>query len=293
MPLIHEHTFPIRFYECDAHGHVNNANYLRYMQEAAFAASAAAGYDFARYEELGQSWLIRETEIEFLAPLVYGDTLTIKTWVNDFHRVRSRRMYEFYKNGRTEPIARANTDWIYLETATNQPVAIPDQLKTAFFPEGAPAQAGKRARFPEPPSPPDGVFTATRRVEWRDIDEVGHVNNAVYLSYIEDAGVQVSCAHGWPIKRMAGAGFAIIPRKHHIEYVQPALMDDQLEISTWVSGGRRSTAIRHYLIRRVNDGALLARVNTLYIWVSTETFHPIRIPTDFWEDFAPNVVENS
>jgi acyl-CoA thioester hydrolase len=293
MPLIYEHTFSIRFYECDAHGHVNNANYLRYMQEAAFAASAAAGYDFARYEALGQSWLIRETEIEFFTPLVYGDTLTIKTWVGDFRRVRSRRMYEFYKNGDDQPdqpIARASTDWIYLDTATNQPVAIPQEVKTAYFPEGTPAQAGKRARFPEPPPPPPGVFTARRRVEWRDIDGVGHVNNAVYLSYIEDAGVQICRAYGWPMKRTAEAGFAIIPRRHHIEYLQPALIDDQFEISTWVSGGRRSTATRHYLIHRASDGALLARVNTLYVWVSTETFRPIRIPPDFWADFAPNIV---
>ena len=290
MPLVHEHTFPIRFYECDAHGHVNNANYLRYMQEAAFAASAAAGYDFARYEEMGQSWLIRETEIEFLAPLVYGDTLTIKTWVDDFRRVRSRRRYEFYKNGETAPIARAHTDWIYLDTATNQPVAIPEHLKAAFFPEGVPTQAGKRVPFPEPPPPPSGAFTATRRVEWRDIDEVGHVNNAVYLSYIEDAGLQVCCAYGWPIPRMAEAGFAIIPRKHHIEYLQPARIDDPLEIQTWVSGGRRSTATRHYAIHRARDGALLARVNTLYVWVSTETFRPIRIPGEFWQDFEANIV---
>lgn len=290
MPLTHEHTFSVRFYECDAHGHVNNANYLRYMQEAAFTASAVAGYDQARYEALGRSWLIRETEIEFLTPLVYGDTLTVKTWVDDFRRVRSRRMYEFYKNEGNEPIARASTDWIYLDTTTNQPVAIPDHLKTTLLPEDAPIQTGKRARFPEPPPPPSGVFTATRRVEWRDIDGVGHVNNAVYLSYIEDAGVQVSCAHGWPMKRMAEAGFAIVPRKHHIEYLQPALMDDQLAISTWVSGGRRSTATRHYLIRRANDGTLLARVNTLYVWVSTDTFHPIRIPADFWADFAPNII---
>jgi len=290
MPLIHEQTFPIRFYECDAHGHVNNANYLRYMQEAAFGASAAAGYDFAKYDELGQSWLIRETEIEFLAPLVYGDRLTIKTWVDDFRRVRSRRMYEFYKNGGDELVARANTDWVYLDTATKQPVVIPEALKVAFFPEGVPTQAGKRTRFPEPPPPPYGVFTTTRRVEWRDIDGVGHVNNAVYLSYIEDAGTQVSCAFGWPIRRMSEAGFAIIPRKHHIEYLQPALMDDELEIRTWVSGGRRSTATRHYLIHRIGDGALLARVNTLYVWVSMETFHPIRIPTDFWADFGPNIV---
>lgn len=294
MPLVYEHPFSIRFYECDAHGHVNNATYLRYMQEAAFAASAAAGYDFGRYAALGQSWLIRETEIEYLAPLVYGDTLTVKTWVDDFRRVRSRRMYEFYKNGGPDPIARAQTDWIYLDTATSRPVAIPDHLKAAFFPEGIPpgipAQEGKRVPFPEPPPAPPGMFTATRRVEWRDVDGVGHVNNAVYLSYIEDTGIQVGAAFGWTMQRMAEAGFAIIPRQHRIEYLQPALMDDELAIQTWVSNGRRSTATRHYLIRRVHDGALLARVNTLYVWVSTESFRPIRIPGEFWKDFEPNIV---
>ncbi len=48
-PPIHvpflERAFRVRSYECDGYGHVNHANYLRYMQEAAFDASAAAGYD--------------------------------------------------------------------------------------------------------------------------------------------------------------------------------------------------------------------------------------------------------
>jgi Acyl-ACP thioesterase len=51
MPLTHLEKFKVRYTECDQYGHVNNANYLRYMQEAAFGASADAGYDFARYDE--------------------------------------------------------------------------------------------------------------------------------------------------------------------------------------------------------------------------------------------------
>jgi acyl-CoA thioester hydrolase len=89
MPLTHTRTFRIRYYECDAYGHVNQAQYLRYMQEAAFDASAAAGYDTARYEEMGRTWLIRETEIEYLRPLRYGDSVRVTTWVDDFRRIRS------------------------------------------------------------------------------------------------------------------------------------------------------------------------------------------------------------
>ena len=84
----------IQYYECDAYGHVNNANYLRYMQEAAFDATAAAGYPAERYLEMNRAWLVRETDITYLRPLTYGDSVTVKTWVDDFRRVRSRRAYE-------------------------------------------------------------------------------------------------------------------------------------------------------------------------------------------------------
>ena len=91
--------FRVRHYECDAYGHLNNANYVRYMQEAAFDASAAVGYDKNRYEAMGYLWLAHETEIEYLQPVIYGDTIEVKTWVGDFRRVRSRRFYEFRKAG--------------------------------------------------------------------------------------------------------------------------------------------------------------------------------------------------
>jgi acyl-CoA thioester hydrolase len=79
MALTHERTFRVRHYECDAYGHVNHANYVRYMQEAAFDASAAAGYDVPCYAELNRTWLVRETDITYLVPLSYGDSVTVKT----------------------------------------------------------------------------------------------------------------------------------------------------------------------------------------------------------------------
>ena len=77
MPFTYSRTFRVRYYECDAYGHLNNANYLRYMQETAFDASAAAGYDLQAYEALGHFWLIRETDIEYRRPLRYDDSVTV------------------------------------------------------------------------------------------------------------------------------------------------------------------------------------------------------------------------
>ncbi len=288
VPLTHTRTFRVRYYECDAYGHVNNANYLRYMQEAAFDASTAAGYSPARYAQIGRQWLVRETDIEYLRPLRYGDSVQVKTWVTDFRRVTSRRAYEFYQGA--ELGARAHTDWAFLDSATGQPVTIPSELIAAFFPDGPPDSIPSREKFPSAPPPPASLFSIRRRVTWQDIGPAQHVNNAVYLAYVDDCGMQVLAAYGWPLARMAAEQFAIIVRRHRIQYRQPALLDDELEVATWVSDVKRATAVRHYTINRVKDNTLVARAHTLYVWVDLTTRQPIRIPPQFLADFAPNIV---
>lgn len=94
-----------------------------------------------------------------------------------------------------------------------------------------------------------------------------------------------AAAHfGWPMTRCAAAGFGIIARDIHIEYRLPALLGDALEIETYVSDAKRSTGIRHYLVRR--GGELLAQAQTRFVWVDLSTGRPIRIPPDFLAAFA-------
>lgn len=290
MPATHIATFKVRHYECDALGHLNNANYARYMEEAAFEASAAVGYDKARYDAMGNLWLAYETQIEYLHPVIYGDVVEVKTWVGDFRRVRSRRFYEFRKAGQDELIARANTDWVYLEAATERPVVVPPEMIDSFVPEGLGDSAPTRSRFPAPPPPPPKVYTQHRRVEWRDLDSARHVNNSVYFNYIEDCGMQVAVHYGWPLARSQEAGWAAVAREHHIEYKHPALLDDDLEISTWVTPNGRISADRFYSIVRPRDGLQLAQARTRWVWIDLKTGHPIRVPADFMTDFAENIV---
>jgi acyl-CoA thioester hydrolase len=292
MPLTHTRNFRVRFYECDSFGHLNNANYLRYMQETAFDASSAAGYDLARYSEMGHHWWIRETDIEYLQPVKYGDTVLVKTWVADFFRVRSQRIYEFCLAGSDTLVARGISDWVFMNSATNLPAMIPQELAASFYPEGLPAEFPARSEFPDFPAPPAGVFQTNRRVAFQDIDSAQHLNNANYLNYIEDCGMQVIAAHGWPIQRMLAEGVAILIRRHQIQYLRPAVLDDDLVISTWVSGVRRSTAVRHYTIHRARDNALLTRVHSLGVWVNLESQRPVRIPERMLADFAPNITDS-
>ena len=288
MPLEHVRTFRVRYYECDAFGHVRGVSLLRYMQEAAFDASAAAGYDMARYEELKRLWLVRETDVESLLSLRYGDSVQVKTWVADFRRVRSRRMYEMRLAGSGELVVRASTDWVYLDTVTGRPATIPPEMIAAFFPEGMPEQSLPRERLPSAPPPPPGVFTARQRVTWRDIDGAQHVNNSNYLAYVEDCAMQVMAAHGWPLARMWSDGVALVARRHQIEYLQPAVLDDELELATWASGMTDDSFVRHTTITRVSDRALLAQVHSVYGLLDLATRKSVSIPSAFMADFASN-----
>jgi YbgC/YbaW family acyl-CoA thioester hydrolase len=274
MPLTHVRTFRVRYYECDPRGDLHHANYLRYMQEAAFGATAAAGYDLSRYQAMNRIWLARETEIEYHRPLRYGDLVQVKTWVADFRRVRSRRAYEFRLVGPDALVARASTDWVFLDSTTGRPSAIPPELMTAFFPEGLPLvdgcqQARRRLRFPPLPSlPPDEfrpLWVQHRRAEWQDLDQVQHVNNAVYLAYI-------------------------MARRHQIEYLGPAVLNDDLELTTWLSDVKDTTAHRHYAVTRASDGSPVVRARTFCVWVDLETGEPVPIPEAFLADLALNTV---
>jgi acyl-CoA thioester hydrolase len=258
------------------------------MQEAAFDASDAAGYSPARYAKMNRQWLVRETNIEYLHPLRYGDSVEVKTWVVDFQRATSRRAYEFYR--RSELVAKSHTKWAYLDLNTGQPVTIPPELIDAFFPDGPPESISPREKFPAAPPPPPGLFSMQRRVRWQDIDPARHVNNAVYLAYVDDCAWQVSAAHGWPAERLAAEGFAIIVRLHRIQYRQPAFLNDKLEISTWASGVKKSSAVRHFRITRLSDGQVIANIHTVYVWVNLATGRPFKIPKHFLADFAPNIV---
>jgi acyl-CoA thioester hydrolase len=77
---------------------------------------------------------------------------------------------------------------------------------------------------------------------------------------------------------------------HQIQYVQPALFDDEIEVASYVYDVKRASALRYYSITRVDDGAVLARVNSLGVWVNLKTGLPARFPDQFLADSALNAV---
>ncbi len=289
MPVVHCEPFRAHYYECDAHGHLTQLSYLRWMQEAAYAASVAVGYDLARYTDLSHVWVIRETRLDHLRPVRYEDQIMVQTWVADFRRWHSQRRYDFIQAGSGEIAARASTDWVYLQLPSHRPATVPLDMQRAFCPEGNTTPDIPLGRFPAQPPAPPNAFSLHTRVDWPAIDTIWAVNNTMYLAYLEEAGLRLGEAIGWPMARTLAAGFGTVARQLRIEYRIPARLDDELDVTTWFSGVRPASALQHYGIYRAADRALLARARTRWVWIDLETRRPIHIPPDLLKALSTQV----
>jgi acyl-CoA thioester hydrolase len=283
MGISHIRAFRVRNYECDPYGMLSPAAYLRYMQEAAFDASAVAGYDMARYRRMGRTWLIRETDIHYLRPLHYNAVVEVRTWIADFQRVRSRRAYEFRQAGSGDLVAQAATDWAFLDTAKGHPTAIPLELMTAFFPEGAPRTTEPRRHLPRQ-SPPIDAFRMQRRIEWSDLDPGKHVNNARFLALVEECTLQATEAVGWSPERLRTSGVRWTPRRHMIEYLQPGLFGQELEFASWLSELTAESAIRSCVVSQDGGSSVLVRARSEWICRELQSEQPVPMPESLRRD---------
>jgi acyl-CoA thioester hydrolase len=117
-----------------------------------------------------------------------------------------------------------------------------------------------------------------------DIDGQNHVNNTVYLRWIQD----VATAH-WQSLASAEAQAAIgwVVLRHEIDYRSPACLGDEILLRTWVGQASRLKFERFTEIRRkIDNKQLLAQARTLWVPVDVRTGKPMRIPAELRAQFS-------
>ncbi len=128
-------------------------------------------------------------------------------------------------------------------------------------------------------------------VQPADIDELGHVNNTVYLRWVQD----VATAH-WKSLANAEAQAAIgwVVLRHEIDYKAPANLGDEIVLRTWVGEASRLKFERFTEIRRKaqlehsqkEDHQLLAKARTVWVPIDWKTGKPTRVPADVRARFS-------
>ncbi len=114
-------------------------------------------------------------------------------------------------------------------------------------------------------------------VRAEDIDQLNHVNNVVYLRWVQEAAI----AH-WDAAASAEAQAAYfwVVARHEIDYRRPALEGDGIIARTWVGAQVDRAFERHTELLRAGDRALLARARTLWHPMDRATGRPARAISD-------------
>lgn len=123
--------------------------------------------------------------------------------------------------------------------------------------------------------PHGAVFAHTFEVPASAIDEYGHVNNVVYVQWMQDAAVRHVRSTA-ELKDPENRGW--FAREHRIEYLVPAFEGEQIEVRTWVAEVKRVRILRKYEFRRKPDDTLIARGSTQWIYVDLASGRPLPIP---------------
>jgi acyl-CoA thioester hydrolase len=124
---------------------------------------------------------------------------------------------------------------------------------------------------------PKSRFAHVITVSQADIDELGHVNNTVYLRYVEDVTRAHAIHIGMGLEGMRENGAVPVARKHIIQYHKGAMLHDQLEVSTQITIANGPRAARHNEVRLVKDGTLLVEIDSDWVWVDPVRYRP-RVP---------------
>jgi acyl-ACP thioesterase len=210
-PVRLEVPIRVRFDEAGPDGLLRSSGLLRYVQDVAWIHSEGAGFGRDWYGARGLMWLVRSVELDVLGAAEYGSSLMVTTEVLGFRRVWARRRSEIVvADGAARGgsrIASVLIDWVLLGP-NGAPARVPPEILGAF-PVELPSFDPARVVLP---ASGDDAYRHAFSVARRDLDPMAHVNNSVYVDYLEE-GVE-----------LAGGADLLghLPRRYRMEYVLPA-----------------------------------------------------------------------
>ena len=132
--------------------------------------------------------------------------------------------------------------------------------------------------------PISSIYSKIITIPESAIDENKHVNNVVYVQWIQDIAVEHYAAIGGVEAQGPDATWVV--REHKIEYLLPAFAGEEIEIKTWVEDIRRVRSLRKYEFVRKSDGKVLVRGETDWVFVDAKTGSPRAIPDNVTDVFA-------
>ncbi|MDY7117067.1 thioesterase family protein [Halomonas sp. SSL-5] len=117
----------------DEYDHVNNAEYLRWIERVSWAHSDALGLTLARYRELDRGMAVHRHELDYLAPAFAGDRLAMATWIiDDDSRLTLTRRFQLIRPADGRTLLRARTRFACIELSSGRPRRLPEEYRRIY-----------------------------------------------------------------------------------------------------------------------------------------------------------------
>jgi acyl-CoA thioester hydrolase len=255
MGSVFDYRFRVRADECDSLGHVNNAVYIRHLQQATFDALGSVDEDTV--------WTARKLAVQYHAPVRYGDEVKIATWVIAADESLVVSGHEVTLRRKIAPVVSARIEWVCHDHSARRPRRVPEGC-IALAKAQVPAPLKPFVPFQDNGAQP---FRWRHKVRLYELDVTHRVATAVYFNWLEEATFQASNVVGWPLERMQAEDFIIFQYRHDAEFLEGASLGDEIEITsrlidvkrvrgTWVHEIVRS-GTKTLLMRDYSTGAFL------------------------------------
>ncbi len=124
--------------------HVNNIEYLRWIDKASQLHCDACGWTREQLLESGIMWFVGRHEVDYCEEAHSNDNLLLTTWVDDVRRVKSWRTTHIHALGeKPRLVCKCKTLWVLVDLESRRPTAIPEKMATALNPITLPRLARK------------------------------------------------------------------------------------------------------------------------------------------------------
>ncbi|KGL63304.1 acyl-CoA thioesterase [Polaribacter sp. Hel1_85] len=116
------------------------------------------------------------------------------------------------------------------------------------------------------------IFSLTIKVSKEDIDALQHVNNLVYVKWMD----KIATTH-WNhlTKENPLPQYVWVVKRHEIDYLKQAVLGDEITVKTWVGETQGITSVR--FMEFYKEDLLLVKAKTIWVMLDSKTFKPTRI----------------
>jgi acyl-CoA thioester hydrolase len=129
------------------------------------------------------------------------------------------------------------------------------------------------------------IYTHRIEVRFRDCDALGHVNHAVYFTYLEQARFALWRRH-LRFDEAAPRGVGVILARAECDFKAEARYGDELEVRLSLAAIGRTSFTYQYEIVKLPDGSPVASARTVQVMFDYDRRRPVEIPPDLREKLA-------